>query len=108
MEDGLISADFDATPLPEALEAIQRATGVEIVVPVAVESRTLTLTVARASFEQFVRRVLDALELGGFALVYEPNGAAQRVIVVDRARGGVPDTAPSAVPTPPPVTGESA
>lgn len=84
----LITATFDATPVPEALDAIREATRVEIVVPAATREKTLTLTAVELRFEAFVRRVLHALDLGGFALVYEPNGAASRVIVVDRARGG--------------------
>ena len=100
MQEGLITAYFEATPVPEALAAVQRATGVEIVVPASVRDKSLTLTIERASFEQLVRRVLDGLELGGFALVYEATGPAQRLIVVDRARGG-PTNVESAAPVEP-------
>jgi hypothetical protein len=96
MHEGVVTAHFEATPVPEALDAVQRATGVEIVLPASVRDKSLTLAVERVPFEQFVRRVLDGLELGGFALVYEANGAAQRVIVVDRARGGPTDAGPAA------------
>ncbi len=98
MEQGLVSATFDAVPTPQALEAVRRATGVEIVVPGSVQEKTLTLTVERLPFEPFLRRLLEGLDLGGFALVYEPNGAAQRVIVVDRAKGGEAATVPSPRP----------
>ena len=108
VRDGLVSADFEGTPLPEALDLIQRETGVEIVVPASVRGKTLTLAVQQASFEQFVRRVLAALELGGFAVVYEASGAAQRVIVVDRAQGGTIETeVPGTAPQPAPVTPDS-
>jgi hypothetical protein len=103
VEQGLVSASFDAVPVREALEAVRRASGVEIVVPASVQDQTLTMTVERQPFEQFVRRLLDGLDLGGFALVYESGGAAQRVIVVDRARGGV--AAPEPAPPPPAPTG---
>ena len=103
MQDGVVTAQFEATPVPEALNAVKRATGVEIVLPASVLNKSLTLTVERVPFEQFVRQVLDRLELGGFALVYEATGAAQRVIVVDRARGGpsnLGSAAPAAEPSP--------
>lgn len=85
-QDGLLSAVFDATPGAEAFEAIRRATGVEIVVPESVGRKTLTLSLQPAPFEQFVRTLLQALDLGGFALVYERGGAADRLIVADAAR----------------------
>jgi len=88
--EGLVTATFDTVPAAEALAAIRRATGVEVVVPVSVQGKTLTLTVTQLPFERFLRRVLEALDLGGFALVYEPGGAAGRLIVVDRARGRGP------------------
>lgn len=103
MHQGLVSAHFEAVPVPQALDAVRAATGVEIVVPGSVKDKSLTLTVERAPFEQFVRRILDGLELGGFAVVYEATGAAQRVIVVDRAQPGPPDTGsatPSGQPSP--------
>jgi hypothetical protein len=103
VERGLVSASFDAVPVREALEAVRRGSGVEIVAPASVQDRTLTMTVEREPFEEFLRRLLHRLELGGFALVYESGGAAQRVIVVDRARGGA--AAPEPVPPHPAPTG---
>jgi hypothetical protein len=105
MQEGLITAYFEATPVPEALAAVQRATGVEIVVPASVRDKSLTLTIERASFEQLVRRVLDGLELGGFAVVYEATGPAQRLIVVDRARGSPTDVESAAPVEPLPTAG---
>ena len=55
MQEGLVSASFEAVRVPEALEAVRRASGVEIVVPVSVQDKKLTLAVERAGFEQFVR-----------------------------------------------------
>ena len=100
VQEGLVSASFEAVPVPEALEAVRRASGVEIAVPDSVQDKKLTLAVERAPFEQFVGRLLEALDLGGFALIYESGGAAQRVIVVDRARGGAPPAAAAAAPPP--------
>jgi hypothetical protein len=95
VNDGRITAVLEDAPVPEALAAIQRAGGPEIVLPDAARGRSLTLTVEQVRLEEFVRRLLLALDLGGFALVYEPDGAAGRVVVVDR--GG---------PAPPPAAAE--
>ncbi len=86
-QGGLVSATFDATPAPEALDALRRATGMEVVLPPSAQRQTLTLGVEQAPFEQFLQRVLAALDLGGFALVYAPGGGADRLIVVDKGRG---------------------
>ncbi|HEV8308086.1 MAG TPA: hypothetical protein VGW35_10505 [Methylomirabilota bacterium] len=96
VEGGLVSASFEAVPAPEALDAIRRATGVELVLPPAIRGKTLTFSAEQLPLEPFLRRVLDALDLGGFALVYEPNGDAGRLIVVGRGARG----AASAVTSP--------
>jgi len=85
--DGLVSATFEATRAADALEAIRGATGTQVVLLASVQTKTLTLSVKEVPFEPFLKRVLDALDLGGFALVYDPHGTADRLIVVDRARG---------------------
>lgn len=90
VQGDLVSATFDDTPAPEALDAVRLATGVEVVVPASLGSKTVTLAVERLPFEQFVRRLLQGLGLGGFALIYESDGAARRLIVVDQPRGGAP------------------
>jgi hypothetical protein len=96
VDDGRISAVLEDAPVPDALAALKRAGGPEIVLPEAARSRSLTLTVERVRLEEFVRRLLQALDLGGFALVYEADGAAGRVVVVDRSRGGPPPAEPPA------------
>lgn len=87
VQDGLVSATFDATPAPEALDVIRRATGVELVLPPAVEPKPLTLVVDQVPLEAFLRRVLAALDLAGFALVYAPDGSADRLIAVPPGHG---------------------
>lgn len=93
VRNGLVTATFDATPGPEALDVIRRVTGVELVLPPSVEPKPLTLVVDRVPLEAFLHRVLAALDLAGFALVYAPDGAADRLIAV-----------PSGHERPPPVT----
>jgi hypothetical protein len=105
VDAGRISAVFEDAPVPDALAAIRRAGGPEIVLPADSLSKTLTLAVERAPLEEFMRRLLRALDLGGFALVYESDGAAGRVVLVDRSRGLPPpeppaDPAASAEPPP--------
>src|SRR5262245_44371451 len=93
-----VSATFEATPVPAAVESIRRATGVDIVVPAATRDKTVSLHVERLPFEQFLRRFLQTLELGGYALVFESSGVARRVIVVDRGSDAPP--ASNAAPRP--------
>lgn len=45
---GLVSATFDATPVREALDALRRATGVEVVVPAAFSEKTVALAIGRS------------------------------------------------------------
>jgi micrococcal nuclease len=87
VRDGLISADFNATPAREALRAIERATGVPMVLPASLERQTLTLQLENCSVEEALRHVLAALHVGGMALVYGPRGRMTRAILVDSARG---------------------
>jgi micrococcal nuclease len=87
VRDRLITAGFDATPAPEALRAIERATGVPIVLPASLERQTLTLAFENCSVEEALRHVLAAVDVGGMALVYGPRGRVTRVILVDSARG---------------------
>jgi len=87
VRDSLISVDFNATPAPEALRAIERATGVPMVLPASLERQTLTLEFENCSVEEALRHVLAALNVGGMALVYGPRGRVTRAILVDSARG---------------------
>jgi hypothetical protein len=103
-QDGLVSVVFDATPAPEAFEAIQRATGVEVLVPPSARGKTLTLAVEQVSFEVFLRRLHEALDLGGFALEYGPGGAPDRLFVAEK--GAAPAmAAPGAPSVPSPTAG---
>lgn len=74
LEGGLVSARFDATAVPEALEEIRRATGLEVVVPPSVTQETLTLSAQAVPLERFVRRVMDVSGLGGRAVIQDPEG----------------------------------
>jgi hypothetical protein len=70
LQAGLVSARFTATPAALVSDVIRRATAVEIVIPSSALARPVTLTVERVPLEDFLRRLLVALDLGGFALVY--------------------------------------
>jgi hypothetical protein len=97
VRDDRISATFEESPTPEVLAAIRQATGVEIVLPPSASARTVTLAVESVPFERFLQRLLDALELGGYMLVFEPGATAPRVIMVDRG-SRVPPPVPAPVP----------
>jgi len=90
VQQSLVSATFDAVPATAALDAIRRATGVELMVPPSLHGRTVTLGVQRLPLEAFFQRVAQALNVGGFALVYEPGGKPGRLIVVDRRGASSP------------------
>ncbi len=100
VEAGRVSATFRGTPAREALEAVRAATGMEVVLPDTVHETPLTLSVERLPLERFLQRVVEALDLGGFALVYQSIGAAERVIVVERAGRAAPVPRPPAAETP--------
>lgn len=96
--DGLVSARFDAVPVAEAVAAIRRAAGLEVVLPASVQGKTVTLAADQVPLERFIQRVLDLLDVGGYALVYEPGGQTRRLIVVESARVMPPqagETAPA-------------
>lgn len=104
IHDGLVSATFDATPASDVVEAIWRAIGLEIVLPPSVQRKTLTLAVDQVLLEPFLQRLVEALDVGGFALVYEPTGPADRLILVDKARASEAawTPGPRENPSPPP------
>jgi hypothetical protein len=81
-----VSVSFDRTPLPDALGAIREATGLDLVVPADARD-TVTLTATDVTLDQLLPRLLSALGLGGYAVVYEAGGPATRVIVVGRGAG---------------------
>jgi micrococcal nuclease len=88
VDGGLISADFNATPAQEALRAIERATGVPIVLPASLERQALTLELERSTVEEALRHIVAALDVGGMALVYGPRGKVTRAILVKSSRSG--------------------
>jgi hypothetical protein len=102
VRDDRISASFEEAEASEALAAIREATGVEIVLPPSAAGKTVTLAVQSLPFERFLQRLLDALELGGYMLVFEPGTTAPRVIMVDRGSRSVPA---AVAPVPSPVPG---
>jgi type II secretory pathway component GspD/PulD (secretin) len=111
VEDGRIGAIFEDASVPAALDAIRKASGLEIVLPASVMSKRLTVTVERLPPEQFLRRLLHALDLGGFALVYKDDGSVTRVIVVDRSSTPPAQEAPAGptvAPTEAPTAAEPA
>jgi micrococcal nuclease len=96
VRDRLISVHFNATPATEALRAIERATGVPMVLPASLDRQTLTLEFQDCSVEEALRHVLGALNVGGMALVYGPRGRVTRAILVDSARGAAASVVRSA------------
>jgi hypothetical protein len=88
--EGLVSATLDGVPAGEAVAALRRAVGVDVVLPASVQGKTVTLSAEQLPVERFVRRFLEALGLGGYALVYEGSGEIRRLIVVESGRSAPP------------------
>lgn len=101
LEHGLVSARFDTTPASEVVDVVRRATGMRIQLPASASSTRVTLTVDRIPLEQFLRRLVDRLDLGGFALVYEPDGTPTHVVAADKGREASLPAAPPAQRTRP-------
>jgi hypothetical protein len=87
---GLVSATLDGVPVGEAVAALRRAAGVDVVLPASAQGKTVTLSAEQLPVERFVRRLLEALDLGGYALVYEASGEIRRLIVVESGRSAPP------------------
>lgn len=96
--EGLVSAALESVPVGEAVGALRRATGVDVVLPASVEGKTVTLSAEQLPLERFVRRLLEALGLSGYALVYEASGEMRRLIVVESTRPA--PTEPASAPGP--------
>jgi hypothetical protein len=95
-----ISVTFDHTPLNLALNIIRERTGIEFVVPPAVENRELSLRLTRSPIEPAVRSVISSLGFENFALIYDPSGQPSRVLILntqtpDEAAAVDADPAPS-------------
>ena len=96
---GLVSATLESVPVGEAVGALRRATGVDVVLPASVEGKTVTLSAEQLPLERFVRRLLEVLGLSGYALVYEATGEIRRLIVVE-STGSAPPPEPASGPGP--------
>ena len=82
-EDGKISVDFERTPLPIALNAIQIKTGFEITLPPATASKFLSLRLSQLPLEPAVRSLLTSVGFRNFALLYDEEGYPKRAVVLE-------------------------
>jgi hypothetical protein len=101
--DGRVTARLVAVPVAAAVAAIQQSTGLEVVLPATTQGKKVTLDVEDLPLERFIRRLLDQLEVGGYALVYESGGQSRRLLVVESAQvtpPSAPGTAPGSAPRP--------
>jgi hypothetical protein len=105
--DGRITARLVAVPVADAMAAIQRSTGLEVVLPAIAQGKTVTVDAEDLPFERFIRRILDQLDVGGYALVYESGGESRRLLVVESARV-TPPSAPATAMAPVPGPGPAA
>lgn len=80
--DGEISVDFDQTPIPFALHAIQVRTGFQIVMPSPNEPRVLNLRLPRQPLEPAIRSLISTIGYKNFALLYDATGRPSRAVVL--------------------------
>lgn len=89
-QDRQLSVVFEATPAEVAFGAIRARTRIEVVLPAAVEGKTLTARMERLPLEVALRHLLRALGLESFVLVYGEGGAVRQVIVLEPGTGRPP------------------
>lgn len=90
IENGLVSVTFHATVARDAVQAIRRATSVDLLLPPAAAENTVTLRMERTPLERVLQRFVEALDLAGFVLVYASDGMAERTVLVRRGADASP------------------
>jgi hypothetical protein len=99
VDQGHVWAHFDGTPGRDAITAIKRATEATIVLPAPPAHERVTVSADGVPLEQFLRRVLESFDIGGFALVYNADGGLDEVRVAAKGH-----TAAVSAPSPPAAT----
>ncbi len=97
-ENGQLSFAFEETPVGAALAAISEKTGIRIVLLPGVEEKAVSLRVEGVLLETGLRHLLRAVGLASFAIVYEEQGSARQLIIVEPGTAEAPSTA---LPVPP-------
>lgn len=80
--NGKLSMAFDQTPIEVALEAVRAKTGIRVNLPEDTRGKLLSVRVHPLPLEEAMCRLLWALGLDSFALLYDKNGQAQYLIVL--------------------------
>ena len=73
---------FNQIPVEVALDAIRIRTGLQIVVPAAVENKVLSLQLNQVQLEPAIRSFISYIGFKNFALMYDKNGRPQRAVVL--------------------------
>jgi type II secretory pathway component GspD/PulD (secretin) len=81
-QDGRISVNFDQTPVPVALNAIQARTGLQIIIPPVTNSKLLNLRLSGLALEPAVRFLIASIGFKSFALMYDEKGRPERAVVL--------------------------
>ncbi len=90
--DGEISVAFSQTPVVLALTVIEARTGLQIIVPAAVENKLVNLRLDRQALEPAFRSLISSIGFSNFALMYDAAGRPHRAVVL----GVQPDSPTSA------------
>ena len=80
--DGEISVAFSQTPVVLALTVIEARTGLQIIVPAAVENKLVNLRLDRQALEPAFRSLISSIGFSNFALMYDANGRPHRAVVL--------------------------
>jgi hypothetical protein len=80
--NGVISLEFEHTPVPFALHAIHAKTGFQIVIPSASEARMVNLRIQRQPLEPAIRALISTIGYRSFALLYDEKGRPSHAVVL--------------------------
>ena len=105
-QNGKLSMAFEQAPMDLVVALIREETGMLVVLPPAARGKFLSVRVNALPPEAAVQRILRALGLSNFVLLYDRAGRAERLIVLEPgsdAPGMLGAALPSAEPGVPPI-----
>jgi hypothetical protein len=91
---GELTIDLERAPVETVVEVIRLEAGVRVLLPPSLRGALVSLHALRRPLDEVVRRLIDALELEGYALVYDARMRPERLIVVAPRRRDRTESAP--------------
>jgi len=84
--DGKLWLAVEETPAEAVFAVVAKRTGMTIVAPAGLTEKRLSITAAGVSVEAAIARILRAAGYSNYVLVYEADGRAGRLVVLDGDR----------------------